>query len=157
MALTKINNNTLSAVTTLPSAIATGKVLQVVSATHSTQVGNSTGGFVDTGLSVTITPSSSSSKVYIALSQASIYNNSANQGVTCKLLRGSTDICIFTKYASYASAADFHGESCNFLDSPSTTSATTYKVQFAPSSGSAEVVAQANSSTSTIIALEIQA
>ena len=30
MALTKINNNTLSAVTTLPSAIATGKVLQVV-------------------------------------------------------------------------------------------------------------------------------
>jgi hypothetical protein len=31
MALTKINNNTLSAVTTLPAAIATGKVLQVVS------------------------------------------------------------------------------------------------------------------------------
>jgi hypothetical protein len=30
MALTKINNNTLSAVTTLPAAIATGKVLQVV-------------------------------------------------------------------------------------------------------------------------------
>jgi hypothetical protein len=36
MALTKINNNTLSAVTTLPAAIATGKVLQVVSATDST-------------------------------------------------------------------------------------------------------------------------
>jgi hypothetical protein len=33
MALTKINNNTLSAVTTLPAAIATGKVLQVVTAT----------------------------------------------------------------------------------------------------------------------------
>jgi hypothetical protein len=33
MALTKINNNTLSAVTTLPAAIATGKVLQVVSTT----------------------------------------------------------------------------------------------------------------------------
>ena len=36
MALTKINNNSLSAVTTLPSAIATGKVLQVVTATDST-------------------------------------------------------------------------------------------------------------------------
>jgi hypothetical protein len=33
MALTKINNNTLSAVTTLPAAIATGKVLQVVQGT----------------------------------------------------------------------------------------------------------------------------
>jgi hypothetical protein len=37
MALTKINNNTLSAVTTLPAAIATGKVLQVVTATRQIQ------------------------------------------------------------------------------------------------------------------------
>jgi hypothetical protein len=42
MALTKINNNTLSAVTTLPAAIATGKVLQVVTATDSTKGQTST-------------------------------------------------------------------------------------------------------------------
>ena len=157
MAIIKPNNNTISAITALPAAISTGKVLQVVSATTSTQVNNTTGGFVDTGLSVTITPSSSSSKVYIALSQASIYNTSSNAGVTCKLLRGSTDICTFVLYASYSSSDDFNGESCNFLDTPSTTSATTYKVQFAPTTGSAQVRAQANSSTSTIMALEIQA
>ena len=157
MALTKINNNTLSAVTTLPAAIATGRVLQVVSATYSTQVANTTGGFIDTGLSVAITPSSSSSKVYIALSQQSIYNTAENEGVTCKLLRGSTDICTFVLYSSYGAVPDFNGESCNFLDTPSTTSATTYKVQFAPTTGSAQVRAQANGSTSTIMALEIQA
>jgi hypothetical protein len=155
MAIIKPNNNTISAITALPAAITTGKVLQVVSATYDNQTSNGTGGFVDSGLTVTITPSNSSSKVYIAVCQQAVYNTSAAEGVTCRLLRGSTTLCDFARYASYSSAADFDGESCNFLDTPSTTSATTYKVQFASSGGGGTVVAQSNSSTSSIVAMEI--
>ena len=47
--ITKINNNTLSAVTTLPSAIATGKVLQVVQAIDTTQLSTTSTSLVDVG------------------------------------------------------------------------------------------------------------
>jgi hypothetical protein len=66
MALTKINNNTLSAITTLPAAIATGKVLQVVQTTKTDTFTTTSTSFTDvTGLSVSITPSSASSKILI--------------------------------------------------------------------------------------------
>ena len=67
MALTKINNNTLSAVTALPAAIATGKVLQVVQDTHGTEISTSSpgGAEVDSGVSASITPSSSSNKILV--------------------------------------------------------------------------------------------
>jgi hypothetical protein len=66
MALTKINNNTLSAVTTLPAAIATGKVLQVVSTTKTDTFTTTSTSFTDiTGMSVSITPSSASNKILV--------------------------------------------------------------------------------------------
>ena len=66
MALTKINNNTLSAVTTLPAAIPTGKVLQVVlfESTTETSVSSPTNNQSYYGaLTANITPTSSSSKI----------------------------------------------------------------------------------------------
>ncbi len=155
MAIIKPNNNTISAITALPAAIPTGKVLQVIMGSTATETTNTSNDWSDTSLTVTITPSSSSSKVYIAVSQNEIYTTSANVGVNLKLLRGSTTICQFANYVSYSSADDFNGESCNFLDTPSTTSATTYKIQFKPSGGSAMVKAQSNSGVSTITAMEI--
>jgi hypothetical protein len=65
MALTKINNNTLSAVTTLPAAIATGKVLQVVNSVNTSNASTSTQTYVSY-LTASITPSSSSNKIFIA-------------------------------------------------------------------------------------------
>jgi len=150
-----IANASLGAVTALPAAIPTGKVLQVVMGSTGTETTNTSNDWADTSLTVTITPSSSSSKVYIAVSQNELYTTSANVGISVRLLRDSTSICQFANYVSYSSADDFNGESCNFLDTPSTTSATTYKIQFKPSGGSAMVKAQSNSGVSTITAMEI--
>ena len=58
MAIIKPNNNTISAITALPAAITTGKVLQVQSTQGINEFSSSSSSFVDvTGLSLTITPS----------------------------------------------------------------------------------------------------
>ena len=68
MALTKINNNTLSAITGLPAGVG-GKVLNVVTVAKTDTFASSTAGsFTDiTGMSATITPSSTSSKILVLL------------------------------------------------------------------------------------------
>ena len=67
MAIIRANNNTLSSVTALPTAISTGKVLQVVSATKDdVQSTTDAETFNDvSGMSVNITPSSTSNKIFI--------------------------------------------------------------------------------------------
>ena len=119
-----------------------GKVLQVVSTTKTDTFSTASTSYVDiTGLSVSITPSSATSKIYVVLS----ISGSENAGWGYQLVRGSTAICIgdsgggSRKQASGGvSVRDTNGianGSVNFLDSPATTSATTYKVQmYAPSS-----------------------
>jgi hypothetical protein len=72
MAIITLNNNSLSSVTELPAGVG-GKVLQVVMGSTGTTVTNNTNDWLDTGLSVTITPSSSSNKIYISRSQAEVY------------------------------------------------------------------------------------
>ena len=67
MALTKINNNTLSAITGLPAGVG-GKVLQVVTAVLSGGSSNketTSSSFVSGTLAVAITPSATSSKISI--------------------------------------------------------------------------------------------
>ena len=116
-----------------------GAILQVVQSTK-TDTGSMTGlTFADLGLSVTITPSSSSSKILI-LCFASI---AASVGFDCsvRLLRGSTAISVGDAAGNRTqSTSTFTGNwttvqyarqnvAINYLDSPATTSATTYKIQ----------------------------
>tara|TARA_R100000234_G_C4933270_1_gene149472 strand:- start:11 stop:268 length:258 start_codon:yes stop_codon:yes gene_type:complete len=65
MAITRLNNNSLTSITALPSAVAVGKILQVVSNTVTTNNTTSGTSYTDTGLSATITPTSSSSKILV--------------------------------------------------------------------------------------------
>jgi len=146
MALTKINNNTLSAITGLPAGVG-GKVLQVVSTTKTDTFSSNAmagGTHIDvTGLSVNITPSSASSKILV-----SAYINCSTDGGTdtaitvgMRLVRGSTPIFVGTagtgsqsNTGSYSSinTNDNRQSLVNFsqgLDSPASTSQQTYKVQ----------------------------
>jgi hypothetical protein len=135
MALTKINNNTLSAITGLPAGVG-GKVLQVVQTVKTDTFTTTSTSFVDvTGLSATITPSSASSKILILYEIMVSANNSQ---FYIKLLRGSTDIYLGDSASSRKRVTNNHwlGDSnnmfssvINYLDSPNTTSATTYKIQ----------------------------
>jgi len=137
-----------------------GSVIQVVSATYSTSASTSGTTLVDTGLSASITPTSSSSKILVLVTMNGLINGStANTGIKLAILRGSTNINTFAEYTCYtgASASLITSAAGNYLDSPSTTSSTTYKVQFARRDGSGTVSVQANSDSSTIVLMEIAA
>ena len=138
-----------------------GKVLQVVQGTTTTQTSNSTNVFADTGLTATITPSAATSKILVIAMQGGTQKNNANQTneLLIKLLRGATQIGN-TVYGLYTNTTVINGGVpliYQYLDSPNTTSATTYKTQYANNFNGAEVYVQAASSQSTIILMEIGA
>jgi hypothetical protein len=156
------NGLTFNNATTQASA---GSVLQVVNATYSTEVTSATTTYADTGLTATITPKFSTSKILVLVGQNGIYRD--NSGATylgARLVRGSTTILNFEGIAAYISvpasgSTGVGGISCTYLDSPATTSATTYKTQFA-SGGNVgtmrlQTPAGGQISTSTITLMEI--
>ena len=128
MALTKINNNTLSAITGLPAGVG-GKVLQVVSTVKGDVFSTTSTSFTDvTGLSVAITPSATSSKILILIDFKGTLGILSSVTAYMKLLRGSSDIYNLGEVGG--STNNFMAYSGGiYLDSPSSTSAVTYKVQ----------------------------
>ena len=153
------NGLTFNNATTQASA---GKVIQVVSATYSTQASTINGTFIDTGLTASITPLFSTSKILVLLNQnglAKANDNTAND-LTIRLYRGATLIATPAVYSMYTNSAFTWYGNCatlSLLDSPATTSSTTYKTQFNNSDGGGLVYVQSSSSTSTLTLLEISA
>ena len=118
----------------------TGSVLQVVSSYYTTATSVTSSTFTDIGLSVSITPTSTSNKILVLTSVAQ--STSAGDTVI-RMVRDSTVIgegttgTVFNGIAgqssgSYANASV--SSSANYLDSPSTTSSVTYKIQAATNS-----------------------
>jgi len=112
--------------------------------------------FVDvTGVTATITPRSASNKILVIVSSY-VSPSSTNYAILGKLVRNSTDIaigdargsstrCSFGASTGSANLASFFG--ITFLDSPATTSATTYKIQVAAESGSTMLIGGSNATT----------
>lgn len=132
MALIRLNNQSISSVTALPSGIDTGKVLQILTSTVTNVTSSSSTTYVDvTGFTMNITPSSSSSKVLVSwniLNGADNYD--VSQGIPMlKIVRNSTDIF---EYAVQGLFGDFNTctDTITYLDTPATTSSITYKLQF---------------------------
>ena len=159
--------------TILTTNSSVGKVLQVVQTIKKDQFSTSQAvgsGYTDlTGLSVTITPSSTSSKIMV---EAHIYNSNNNAVNFFRILRGSTFIEQPTGTSSDGANWNAHGFSyfdhqfqdttvINILDSPSTTSATTYKVQCACTSSAITINKFYNTSNyygiTTLTAMEVAA
>ena len=151
---------------TIPDANApSGSVIQVVQGTTSTDVGISSLSYVDIGLSASITPSSSSSKILIIVTCSADAIRASN-GITesfTNIVRNSTQI--YEKVNGYAGAATSNtgywyapvNPSMTYLDSPATTSSTTYKVQakLNDTNNTSAIRMQINSGISSIILLEI--
>jgi hypothetical protein len=140
-----------------------GTVLQVVQATYSTEVVISTSTFTDSGLSASITPSSTSSKILIMVSQPlESFDDSSSSSVYMRILGGATPIytatSTFGQFSIYALGASEISlstiASVNYLDSPATASAITYKTQFNCSAGSVTLQSQ-SAKTATMILMEI--
>ena len=128
----------------LPSG-ASGGIIQVVSTTKTDNFTTTSSSFTDiTGLSVTITPQSSSSKILV-LFGAFGSNSSSGARWAVRMVRGSTAIAVGDAAGSrlqVTGTSETSGGggnmkcfSGNHLDSPSTTSATTYKFQAAAVDG----------------------
>jgi len=134
---------------------ATGHVLQVVNATQNTEVATTSSSLVDTGLTATITPSATSSKIAVFYVMPVLVQTT--DIIQVALIRGSTNILnnVRAMYAQNPSSQQIL-TNC-IVDSPSTTSATTYKVQFS-SGGTASSVFAAmwnNESPASIILMEV--
>lgn len=149
MALTKLNS----------ASMPTGSVLQVVGGTYSGQKNSSSSTFADTGLTATITPTSSSSKVLVIAQISSCFTDT-NTGteLDINLLRDSTQIIASMggRGGNSLTTGDALGTvSCSYLDSPATTSATTYKCQFKSTQNNATASVGLGGTTSTITLMEI--
>jgi hypothetical protein len=136
-----------------------GSVLQVVQGTTSTEVSSSSSTFADTGLSASITPSSASSKILVLISHGTINKSSANGSnrMTIRIVRGETTLTTPGSGILFTATAinNRTGWSYNYLDSPSTTSSTTYKTQFMSNDSTSAVDVQTNNTPSTITLMEI--
>ena len=177
MALTKINNNTLSAITGLPASIPTGRVLQVVQGKFNTHPSTNANSWVATGLEAAITPSATSSKIFISITVGAvggskttafrIWKNSSHLTGASGNTGGSREAVAFRTLIDQADNNHAQGGAgYNYLDSPSTTDATTYKLYWRCknsqtstmnyASGNADVAHSYGSLTaSTIILMEI--
>ena len=151
-----------------------GSVIQVVqSSTQTRTVINQGTTFMDTGLSATITPQFSSSKILIHAYHSVTFSNFAGNGDTggwgIRLLRGSTVIKNGASngtdhYISVPSESSYivfnDPDAFSFLDSPNTTSAVTYKTQANESNAEINIVVNGNNASNVsceMILMEIKA
>jgi hypothetical protein len=130
-------------------------IIQVVSATYGTVITITTATQTDTGLTATITPQSTNSKILVIVSQAGCNTVTASNGMSLYLVRNGTNIQSSSLGFMYTSPNNYGVISLNYLDSPATTSAVTYKTQFARYSGAGQVQVQGLSDTSSITLMEI--
>jgi hypothetical protein len=141
-------------------SVGTQKIAQVVSATSSTNTTTTSTSYVTSGLSASITPSLSSSKVMIFVSGV-FYNNAANAEIYATVFRGTvagTNLATTanTGFATVFPAVVGNG-SFTFLDSPNTTSAQTYTVGIRSAGGSATASWAYQSGTTVITLMEVLA
>ena len=153
-----------------------GAILQIVQASTTTEADIRTTTYTDTGLSASITPTSSSNKILVIINQTfQAYRAAANNGGGVRILRDST--VIYTPMSTSAgplthysgglgntNQETFTNAVIHYLDSPSTTSSVTYKTQGRPyvTANSSRMIFQYSISTtvdgrSDIILMEIVA
>ena len=114
--------------------VGAGNVLQVINVEFSSQVTATNSTFQDTGLEASITPSSTSSKIFVLVNAAGVGKDTNNTWAWFRILKNGS---------VYKTAGTFHGYTASTsplsigsvvsstLDSPNTTSPLTYKLQIA--------------------------
>jgi hypothetical protein len=168
----------MAAVTTLPATAVAGeiltaayvnalrgafRVLQVVTVDYGTAATNSTTTYADTGLTLSITPSSTSSKILAIAVQNGCGKEAGNtqSEIDVQMLRGATVLGFASGAGNNTSSVNYIGTiMLAYLDSPATTSATTYKTQFRNYVNAASVRVQTGATPnpkSMMILMEISA
>ena len=137
--MSTLKTNAIQTIAGKPILNSTGSILQVVQTVKTDTFSSTTvSTWIDiTGISASITPSSTTSKILV---MCSVFGSSQTNGFV-RLLRGSTAICVGDaagtrvqastgSFYTYGDGNITNTQPITFLDSPATTSATTYKLQF---------------------------
>ena len=151
-----------------------GGIIQVKMGTFTGKFNTASSTMVDSGLSVTITPTRSDSKILVQVSLGSLSNNERQKRAFMNIVRDSTNVLVgdaatgheVTAALSTRSSDDNYIQvpvSFMVLDSPATTSATTYKVQLSRGTDSGTVYlngtaggdSYSGNTASTIIVMEV--
>ena len=118
-----------------------GQVIQVVSATTLANDTTTSDTYVGSSLSASITPSSASNKIFVIVSSRTGMSI-GDRGPRFAIFRGATNITGSTSTEGMsvyqANGATFQSLSLTILDSPATTSSTTYKLRFRTQDGTTE-------------------
>lgn len=138
------------------------RILQVVEGALVTAFTNNTNTFADTGLTATITPQSTSSKILIIVTHSGCLKYAGNTGShhISQVLRNGAFLYTHDSGGGYtATSMDlwFGTTSSTYLDSPSSTSALTYKTQLRNNFNGVGVGLSGNNSRSTIVLMEVSA
>ncbi len=135
-----------------------GKVLQVVSAATTTQAQTTSSSFVETDLWVNITPTSSSSKIFISASTP-MHGTSGGWDFWATIYRDATNLGSSTGLATCfgGSNTEANNASMIYLDSPNTSSQITYKVYHRTNSGNGNNYINWSGGTGVITVMEISA
>ena len=150
-------------ITNSGTATGFGKVLQVVNTTKTDTFSTTSGSYTDvTGLSASITPSSTSNKIFVSLT---IYVSDSTQTANafCNIVRDSTELQETVVRIPQEGQAVYrvYNLSMTDFDSPSSTSSTTYKVQIKTNAGTMYVNRAADqggfsdTTTATLTLMEI--
>jgi hypothetical protein len=137
-----------------------GSVIQTVSYTMAGGFSTSSGSDQDTGLKLSITPTSSTSKILVIITiNGRVTAGGGNCYINCKLVKGAFDTgtTLYNGYAILGSfnATDLRGTiNISYLDSPATTSSTQYVISMNSQFGSA-VYVNSTTTPSTITLMEI--
>ena len=140
---------------------ASGGIVQIVNTTFGTSISGTVASRADTGLSLSITPTSSSNKILALVDLADVAKyggTSTGSYARFWLMRGSTDLIRFAGQIGYSgntSTNSGYTVSTNYLDSPATTSAVTYKVQWQNPSGAGTIEMNASGTVSTLTLMEV--
>ena len=138
----------------------TGSILQVVNAIYATGTSTTSTTLADTGLTASITPKFSTSKILVMIHQNGGVKtaNNGNTSIQLHAFRNSTDIGSISERAGLTtSSMDLYGFTLStcLLDSPATTSSVTYKTQYASFVSGQTIYLQLVGCVSTITLMEI--
>lgn len=138
---------------------ATGRIVQVVHGSYATEVASTSLTYADTGLTASITPTSASNTVLVIVQQQGLAKDAGNTGITLRIMRGASVIRDVIGAALWTNNTNRNSGSLGvlYVDSPATTSSTTYKTQFALNVAAGTGWVQKDNSYSSITLMEISA
>ena len=163
MALTQVQGGMiLASGQSIPSAaLPVGSVLQVVNAIYNTETAFSSSSYSTAGISASITPKSSTSKILVIISVPLCVTSSGAYGVGLAIYRGGSAVYTDTNaydegYSSTNPSISnnvfrFGRASLQYLDSPATTSNTTYTVYAAAYTGTIKTCIDSSKAMITLI------